>query len=262
MEVGGARVGAAHLPDVLYINRPGDDNEELRYSLRSVAANVPHRKVWVAGHCPWWVKNVEVIELPPCEDKFDNQTQSLQAALDHPGLAEEFYYFNDDMFVVERFEGLLPPHHLGPLDEYVDWLRRIGKRETSEWFQGLLEAQALLESWGVEDPICYEGHSPLRFRKTDMRRFVAARTPHFLPVQCYAASDLPAGVRQVDAKSGKLGCPIEAGMPYLSSDDDTFESSKIGHLVRDMFPSPCYYEGAPVWTLPDHEGDSPWPLSN
>lgn len=248
--MGGARVGAAHLPDVLYINRPGDDNDELRYSLRSVAANVPHRKVWVAGHCPWWVKNVEVIELPPCEDRFDNQQQSLLAALAHPGLAEEFYYLNDDHYVVERFDGLLPALHLGPLADYIAWLREIGKRPTSEWFQGLNEMLELLRSWGIEDPLCYETHSPLRFRKSEMRHFAQARTRHFLPTQCYAATDMPPGVRAVDAKSGKLGCPIDAGMPYLSSDDDTWEHSKIGHHVRAMFPTPCYYEGAPAWTLP------------
>jgi hypothetical protein len=253
MGVGGSRTGAAHLPDIVYINRPGDDNDELRHSLRSVAANVPHRKVWVVGHCPWWVKNTEVIELEPCADKFDNQTQSLRAALGHPDVADEFYYFNDDMYVVERFEGLLPPRHLGPLDEYIDWLRAIGKRPTSEWFQGLLEAQTLLDSWGVTDPLCYEGHSPLLFRKPEMAWFVKHRTPHFLPVQCYAASSMPPGVRGVDAKSGKLGCPIDAGHPYLSSDDDSWEHSKIGHHVRDMFPTPCYYEGAPAWTLPNSE---------
>lgn len=248
--MGGIRVGAAHLPDVVYVNRPGDDNDELRHSLRSVAANVPHRKVWVAGHCPWWVKNVEVIELDPLEDRFDNQHQSLSAAVNHPGMAEEFYYFNDDIYVVERFEGLLPTLHLGPLAEYVEWLALVGKRSENEWFQGLREMLSLLRSWGVGDPLCYEGHWPLRFRRDDMRRFVGERTRHFLPAQFYPATDLPAGSRSVDAKPGKLGCPIEAGMPFWSSDDGSWEFSKVGVAVREMFPTPCYYEGAPAWTLP------------
>jgi hypothetical protein len=212
-----------------------------------VVANVPHRKVWIAGHCPWWVRNVEVIDLDPLPDRFDNQHQSMTAAVNHPGLADEFYYFNDDIYVVRRFDDLLPPLHLGPLAEYVDWLRGIGKRNTSEWLQGMLEMLEILPP----DALCYENHAPHRFRKADMARFVTMRTRHFLPAQFYPLADLPAGTLAVDAKSGKLGCPIEAGMPFWSSDDDSWGHSKIGLRVREMFPTPCYYEGAPAWTLPD-----------
>lgn len=239
-------MGVAHLTDVVYVVRPGDDNDELRHSLRSVAANVPHRKVWIAGHCPWWVKNVERLELEPLSDRFDNQHQSLSAAVAHPDLAEEFYYFNDDIYVVERFDGLLPALHLGPLADYVAWLRGIGKRESSEWLQGMVEMLDLLRAVGVENPLCYENHAPHRFRKADMARFLQMRTRHFLPVQFYPLTDLPTGSRAVDAKPGKLDHPIDAGMPFLSSDDDSWEHSRVGEHVRAMFPTPCYYEGAPA----------------
>ena len=242
----GGVTSAAHLPDVLYVVRPGDDNDELRHSLRSVEANVPHRKVWVAGHCPWWVKNVEAIELPPLEDRFDNQHQSLTAAVNHPDLADEFYYFNDDIYAVERFDGLLPALHLGPLADYIDWLRAIGKRHTSEWLAGMVEMLDLLRAQGVNDPLCYENHAPHRFRKADMQRFVQMRTRHFLPAQFYPLSGLPDGTRAVDAKSGKLGDPLAAQMPFLSSDDSDWEHSRIGEFVREMFPTPCFYEGAPA----------------
>ncbi len=44
-------------PDVVYVVRPGDKNEELRYSIRSVIANLPHRKVWIAGYKPTWLSD-------------------------------------------------------------------------------------------------------------------------------------------------------------------------------------------------------------
>lgn len=242
----GEASASATLPDVLFIVRPGDDNEELRYALRSVAANVPHRKVWVAGHCPWWVENVGRIELPPCVDKFDNQHQSMTAAVYHPGLAAEFYYWNDDIYAMRRFDGLLPTLHLGPLREYIDLLASAGKSASNEWFQGMREMQALLASWGIDDPLCYEGHMPVRFRTADMRRFVQHRTPHFLPASFYAATDLDPGDRWMDAQPGILGNPLdEPDPPFLSSDDFWFERSRLGDRVRAAFPRPCVYEGAP-----------------
>ena len=39
--------------DIVYVVRPGDENEALRYSLRSLA-NIPHRTVWIAGYRPKW----------------------------------------------------------------------------------------------------------------------------------------------------------------------------------------------------------------
>lgn len=243
----GEALASSTLPDVLYVVRPGDDNEELRYSLRSVAANVPHRKVWVAGHCPWWVHGVERIELVPLEDKFDNQHQSLTAAVNHPDLADEFYYWNDDVYAMRRFSGLLPTLHLGPLREYVALLEGRGKNPENGWFQGMREMLDLLTSWGIDDPLCYEGHMPLRFRKADMQRFVQHRTRHFLPASFYAATDLPAGELWMDAQPGILGNPVELrDPPFLSSDDYWFDRSRLGDRVRAAFPTPCMYEGVPV----------------
>jgi len=228
--------------DVVYVVRPGDDNEELRYSLRSVAANVPHRRVWVAGHCPRWVTGVRRVELPPLPDKFDNQYQSLMAALSQPGLADWFYLFNDDMYVVERFHGDLPTFNLGPLAGYLDYLGSIGKRPLNGWFRGMREMSRLLEARGVSDPLCYEGHVPLLFPKAGLLSAIRARTPHFLPFSYYPLLDLPPGVLAVDAKGGTLGDPVASGLPFLSSDDDWFGRSSIGDRVRDLFPDPCRYE--------------------
>lgn len=255
MGVGGSspRVGAAHLPDVVYINRPGEDNDELRHSLRSVAANVPHRRVWVAGHTPRWVKNVHSVPLRPLPDKFDNQYQSLAAVLSEPDLADEFYLFNDDMYVVERFDGHLPVFHLGPLREYADWCGGIGKNPLNGWLRGMREMVELLERRGHPDPLCYENHTPVRFTRAGLAAAIRWRTPHFLPFSYYPLLNMAPGEEHVDAKGGRLGDPIDRGMPFLSSEDDSFEHSRIGEHVRGMFQTPCFYEGAPAWTLPDFE---------
>ena len=40
--------------DIVYNCRPGKQNEELRYSIRSVMENLPHDNLWVVGGKPEW----------------------------------------------------------------------------------------------------------------------------------------------------------------------------------------------------------------
>ncbi|MFF3129757.1 hypothetical protein ACFVRD_48125 [Streptomyces sp. NPDC057908] len=47
-------MGDGERPDIVYVVRPWNQNEQLRYSLRTLA-NLPHRRVWIAGYCPTWV---------------------------------------------------------------------------------------------------------------------------------------------------------------------------------------------------------------
>lgn len=42
------------MTDLVWIVKPGDGNEELRWSLRSAVAHVPHERVWIVGSRPGW----------------------------------------------------------------------------------------------------------------------------------------------------------------------------------------------------------------
>ena len=46
--------------DLVYVVRDGA-NPELRYSLRSVAVNLPHDRVWIVGHVPAWITGCETV---------------------------------------------------------------------------------------------------------------------------------------------------------------------------------------------------------
>ena len=45
--------------DFVYIVKEDEKNEDLKYSLRSIAKFYPENKVWIVGYKPSWVKNVE-----------------------------------------------------------------------------------------------------------------------------------------------------------------------------------------------------------
>lgn len=226
----------------MYVVRPGDSNEELRYSLRSVAANLKHRKVWVVGHCPEWVTNVGVIELEPLRDKYDNIVQSLRAACECDDITEDFIGMHDDYFVTAPTDPL-PVYHGSTLREpeqqFLDW----GKHPDAPYVVGIRNTRDLLESWGHDDPLAYELHSPLPMNRTavlDVLNRARGVSP-FLPWNAYPAFGTEKGVRGYDAKNEPEQVRTN-NLPFRSSWDGSFATGDIGREIRAMFPKPCMYE--------------------
>jgi hypothetical protein len=103
-------------PDVLYAVRHGERNEALRYSLRSLG-NLPHRRVFVSGHCPEWVRGVTVIPASRRANKFDSIEENVREGLRHPEIAEHVVYMNDDFYVTRPVDRV-PATHGGTIDQH------------------------------------------------------------------------------------------------------------------------------------------------
>jgi hypothetical protein len=103
-------------PDVVYVVRPGENNLALRFSLRSLA-NLPHGRVFVAGHCPSWVRNITAIPVRKLPSKLNTIENNIKVALKHPELGERCVYFNDDFYVMEPIDEV-PITHGGPVSGY------------------------------------------------------------------------------------------------------------------------------------------------
>jgi hypothetical protein len=238
MQRSDGRPVSAGLPDLVYIIGPGDDHDEFRHSLRSVAKNFPHRKVFVAGQVPAFLTGIEGISLAPDSDKYTNMRQSLTAALNHPDIGETFAFMNDDFFVMKPVPQPAPVFHLGPIGEYLAHLASIGKSE-NDWMRSMRET---LE-WVGGDPLCYETHIPLVFN-TEALRAILGAFPHdrtFTPTGVYQAAR--AGLEGVLGTDSKVstGSPDPDSI-YLSSADWSWRKCATGDLVRRTFPQRCEYE--------------------
>src|SRR5690606_31556781 len=150
------------LPDLVYVVRPGETNEELRYSLRSVAEHLPHRQVWLAGHCPRWARNVGHIPVEQAGTKYQNSTRNLRAAAEHPGVADVFLLMNDDFFVMKPVPRM-PVLHRGPVDRVEAY---YASRARGLYLRGRRETRDLLASLGHHRPLSYELHVPMPMRKS------------------------------------------------------------------------------------------------
>lgn len=229
---------------VVYVVGPGDRNEELRYSLRSLAAHLPHEQVWIAGHRPDWVSDdVGHIPVAQTRSRFQNSTANMHAACEHPevgGEAGEFVYFNDDFFVMQPLDDGVPLQHRGPLREV------IASTRSSLYRRGAQSTLHLMRRLGMEDDgelLSYELHAPLIVHKKSMLQALdAGRSLPVLHKRTLYGNLIRLGGDQVpDVKVQTLDDPGSDG-PFVSTTDGAFAHGAVGQRIRDAFPDPCRYE--------------------
>ncbi|MGW5925234.1 hypothetical protein ACWF2L_03170 [Streptomyces anulatus] len=228
------------LPDVVYVVRPGDHNEQLRYSLRSLS-HLPHGRVWIAGHIPPWVApDVGRIPLTQTGTKYQNSTANLRAAAEHPEVAEDFLYCNDDFFVM-RPTPRMPALHRGPVARVEAY---YASRANGLYLRGLRETRDLLGELGVPAPLSYELHVPMPMRKGLLLEALdaGARLSVLHKRTLYGNLHQVGGTAIRDPKILTRGTGFPREAPFLSTMADTFTSGAVGRHIRAQFARPGPYE--------------------
>ena len=84
-----------------FVNNPKAwDNNELRYSLRSVEKHLKNiRFTFIVGDCPDWLQNVIHIPFEQTGHKSQNIMEKLLHVCGLEGVSEEFMMWNDDFFL-------------------------------------------------------------------------------------------------------------------------------------------------------------------
>lgn len=174
--------------DVVYAVRQSEKNDELRMSLRSLG-NFPHRRVFIAGYCPSWVRNATAIPVPRGVNKFDNIQRNFMAAVRHPELSEHFTYWNDDFYVMTPIDEI-PVMHRGPVDP-----RHFAQELRTRIITTIRELPT------VPHPLDYELHVPLPL-ETECVRMIMASPPPKILLRTYVANTAQlGGFEALDVKS-------------------------------------------------------------
>lgn len=225
--------------DLVYLVRPGDDNEELRYSLRTLV-NLEHDRVWFVGHRPSWVTAVEHIPGNRWNAKALNVLDNVRLACEHPDVSDEVVIMNDDFFILEPLtpavwiRGTLASHLSKVAHRLDTWAQSL--RNTAEW----------LRRQGIPEPLSYELHTPFPVDKAKMadalRRVGSFGHPH--PPQwrtVYGNLHAVEAPQRPDCKirAQALGDEVLAG-GLLSTTGSTFEWVRDELAAR--FPDPSPYE--------------------
>lgn len=216
------------LPDLVI--RVGQPTEELRYTVRSLAKNLPHRNLWLAGvEVPWL--NLPLIRVPQIPGKYTHAYQVLRAILTSQALTDDVIVADDDMVLLEPLE-TLPAYHRGPLSDLPKDRREQGIRDT-------------IAIVGQDAP-CRDNHTPSLVNRAELLAQLDAidlpqeRKEHLLWRTIHANGEptyLP------DAKVRREHEQPQA-LPWISTSPNSWRGI-AGEFIRAQFGTPSNFETPP-----------------
>ena len=223
--------------DIVYFVKDGFNNEELRYSLRSVDLNLPHKRVWIFGGCPTnIVPDVRVRIDQTGRTKWDKVRNMYSLVCENKEITDNFIMFNDDFFVMKPTTKIVPLYR-GPLSEHVQILESNRPSEYSRLLK------TVLNSFNGR-PLSYELHVPFIFNKTKLTDIIKT----FPDIRCtrtvYGYVYDIGGERASDVKvfSAKPKFDYKSTQ-FLSTDDSIVNvNNDVWRWLQKQFPNRSKWE--------------------
>lgn len=226
--------------DVVYICRAGD-NEELRYSIRSVVKNLPHTKIWVVGDRPKWYSG-NFIPIKQDKSKYVNVRKILEEISKNNQISKTFVLMNDDFFILNPLKEV-SYFHGGSLLEKLHKHQDLANR--SSYTTMLQQTYDRLTRMGIENPLDYDIHVPMVMSRQGLEDALKGKT---LWRSTYGNIFKVGGKKVLDVKIYSDG-PLKPKSlnlenfvgDYISTDDVSFETVRR-NMLEKAFPKPTKYE--------------------
>lgn len=210
--------------DFVYICKEGN-NEELRYSIRSVVASFPDANIWVVGGKPdWYVGNY--IEVHQIHTKYKNAVENLKMVCSSPDISDTFILMNDDFYIIKKIESI-DTFHGGYLLNKTNLYQKLNNN--SNYTRKLNATYKRLVAIGLESPLDYELHVPMIMEKEKLQE-VLKNNDQFLWRSMYGNIFNVGGIEMQDVKVYTRGPLVLKSYnldidqhTYLSSSDSSFD---------------------------------------
>ena len=227
------------LLDVVYVLKHDIDPYELTYSLRSVEKNFPCRKVWFVGGQPKGFEPDGRIEHKQVGDcKWELIKSSLRKVLEEPEITEDFFWFNDDFFVMKKVTGKF----VNFADKTLSWRIEDLKNE-HPWLniygRTVYKVREELKTLGYGE-VNFEVHLPILFNKELMRKCINLCSSPQIRSVYGNVNNIPYKQKD-DVKVYDLDF-IPKDPDFLSTNDNVFRDGKVGELIRGEFSNPSRWE--------------------
>lgn len=225
--------------DVVYILKNDYNEEELKYSIRSVVMNFPYRKIVIVGGCPKDIKpDIYIADKQVGVTKWERSTHSLLKALKDERLTENIWLFNDDFFVMDKMKE--PKNYFsGSLEKRVQDLKFKNPRGSS-----YIRSLEILKNFLFKqrkDTLSFALHVPMLVNRANALSLFENHVPNiqmfrslygnYFEIECEYMKD----VKIYDAES----LPEEK---YCSTSDKAFKEGKCGVFLKQYFATPTKYE--------------------
>lgn len=228
--------------DVVYPYKSKGDDEELRYSLRSLK-NLPHGKVVIVGDRPEWLRDVYHIPVKQrlSLTRFENSARNIYEASCDPKVSEDFILMNGDFYITKPIQEI-PTYHRGNIAEVVS--SEYGGAD-SLYIRIMKQVHKFLKSKGYPT-LCYELHCPMVINKTKYREIHKLirnrhRIPHGSDRTLYGNMTDMGGTKIKDVKVYRPNDPIP-DTEFLSSSPKSWVEGAFRDYIRASFPDKSKYE--------------------
>lgn len=216
--------------DFVYVCRSGE-NEELRYSIRSVVSNYPESSIWLFGGKPAWYKG-NYIHVQDIGNKFKNITECYKEISKTKQLSD-FVLMNDDFFILNQSK--INYFYDGTLKEKYESHGSI--HGTTEYFRVLSYANRFLEQRGISNALNYDTHTPMIMNREKLSEIVGFSNA---PRSVYGNMFNVGGIKIDDVKVYKSTKNIIAG-DFISTEDNSFKTV-YDLILKQKFTEKTKYE--------------------
>ena len=227
--------------DFVYICRDGE-NEELRYSIRSVLNSFPEAKVWLVGGKPEWYSG-HCVPVEQNSNKYANALKNLKFLCEHPEISDDFVLMNDDFFIIKKINSV-DQFYNGLLSDKINRFTQI--TGSSMYIKKLITTNKKLIDLGIKNPIDYELHTPMPMNKTGLLD-VIEKYPECLWRSMYGNLYNVGGTQMDDVKIYvnkrhlARSNEITDNSIYMSTEDTSLKVM-LDKMLRQMLPEPSIYE--------------------
>ena len=231
--------------DVVYFVKDEPENEELRYSLRSVEQNFEYRNVWFCGGCPDGLKPDKHLKIRQDQfTKWDRVRNMIREVCTNEEISDNFWLFNDDFFILKPMKHMEPQYN-GELKPYFEYVESKHDGIADGFTIRLRQAYQDMTKAGLTT-LNYEVHKPMLINKKKalevLERF--PNTPCFRSL--YGNYWHIGGEDKHDMKikieNYKKILSVQNFWDFVSTDDKSFENGNIGEYLREKFDKKCRFE--------------------
>jgi hypothetical protein len=229
----------------VYICRSGE-NEELRYSLRSVRKFFPKSEIVVVGDAPSWYIGKK-IQVPQSRDKYGNAYNNLNAICNSKEIEDTFVFMNDDFFIIKPVREIDYLHGGLLLNKFKKYHLLA---PNSAYTRRLLQTYKTLKRFNIQEPLDYELHVPMIVEKEKLKKSIQYNV---LWRSVYGNVFDVGGRETIDVKVYFNSDNNPRSFPYkknyscfISSDDKSFAELK-DEILYKLFSKPSDLEEPESW---------------
>jgi hypothetical protein len=225
----------------VYMCREGE-NEELRYSIRSVLNFFPDAEIWVVGGKPGWYFGNH-IPVRQKSGKYNNVKNNIESLLNDERINDSFIYMNDDFYLTDMPD-FSQNYHRGAIQSFLDESKECCEKYI--YRRLIARAHYKLKKFMSSEPLNYELHIPIliskkqlsySYKKADTWRSFYGNYYNLGGKEILDCKFYPNNI----SNGTNLNSFIEDHSPFLSSNDNTFEFLQNNYLSA-RFPNKTIHE--------------------